>query len=768
MRLPLLVLATALPSFAADPLPGHSFHGEAFDDGPRQAAVLMSGCGKVQFPVTTKNKLAQAFFTQGVGQLHGFWYYEAERSFRQAADLDPDCAMAYWGCAMANVNNEKRAAGFTKKAVEKMAAASPREKAWITLLDNFYKDPKKDKKQRQLDFIKGLEDLIHDHPDDLEPKAFLAWAMWEAKSDGVTMVSREAVDAVLSQVFAREPMHPAHHYRIHLWDDSKPARAVTAATLCGQSAPAIAHMWHMPGHTFSKVNRLPDAAWQQEAATRVDHAYMIRTQVLPDQIHNYAHNTEWLVRTYNQLGRARDAAALARNMVELPRHPVHNPLENKSKSAAHGRNRLLETLLTFELWDDVLELDNSPYLDKTSNPSFEASRLRALGVAAYFKGDTTRLQRHLADLERLPAGRKSEPKANPANTSAGGTPAAKTPTSPPPAKPPAADAPKGQGRPGRGDAVVNQSKAELATLLAILEKKPVSDLRKRLSELKDVPKERLIRYHLAVGDKDKAVTLAQQLPMDAPGLALRVDTLVQAGRDDEAKKHFETLRVTAGSLDRDLPISHRLDAIAAKFGAPVPWRRPEAERTDSGVRPSLDTLGPLHWHPFPAPSFTLPDDANHPVELASFRGRPVVVLFYLGHQCNHCMEQIKAFTAAAPEFKAAGMEIVAIGAEEPMDLTATADTCKPASPGTRASIQLLADPEQKTFRQWRCYDDFEGMALHGTFLVDGEGQIRWLDVSPDPFMNTRFLLEESRRLLKFPAASRQDSKPQPDRQASIP
>ena len=60
-------------------LPGHSANGEAFNEGPRQAAVLMPGMGEVEFPVTTKSEPAQKFFTQGVGQLHGFWYFEAER-----------------------------------------------------------------------------------------------------------------------------------------------------------------------------------------------------------------------------------------------------------------------------------------------------------------------------------------------------------------------------------------------------------------------------------------------------------------------------------------------------------------------------------------------------------------------------------------------------------------------------------------------------------------------------------------------------------------
>src|SRR5271170_2352456 len=61
---------------------GHSSHGEIFNEGPRQKAYLMDGTGKVHLPVTTPVPLAQQFFDQGVGQLHGFWFFEAERSFR--------------------------------------------------------------------------------------------------------------------------------------------------------------------------------------------------------------------------------------------------------------------------------------------------------------------------------------------------------------------------------------------------------------------------------------------------------------------------------------------------------------------------------------------------------------------------------------------------------------------------------------------------------------------------------------------------------------
>ena len=59
----------------------------------------MGGTGDIHFPVTSKNPLVQKFIEQGIGQLHGFWYVEAERSFRQAAALDPNCGIAYWGMA---------------------------------------------------------------------------------------------------------------------------------------------------------------------------------------------------------------------------------------------------------------------------------------------------------------------------------------------------------------------------------------------------------------------------------------------------------------------------------------------------------------------------------------------------------------------------------------------------------------------------------------------------------------------------------------------
>ena len=113
-------------------------------------------------------------------------------------------------------------------------------------------------------------------------------------------------------------MHPAHHFRIHLWDYKKAAQALDSAAICGQTGPGIAHLWHMSGHIYSKVKRYHDACYQQEASARTDHAYMMRDRVMPDQIHNFAHNNEWLCRSL-QRGRVGESVDLARNMLSLPR-----------------------------------------------------------------------------------------------------------------------------------------------------------------------------------------------------------------------------------------------------------------------------------------------------------------------------------------------------------------------------------------------------------------------------------------------------------------
>ena len=363
--------------------------------GRAQSAYLMKGMGRVRFPVTTSVQEAQLFFAQGVAQLHGFWHFEAERSFRQAALLDPDCAMAYWGMAVANRGNAERAKGFIAEAKKRRNKAGKREQLWIDSEVNYWADTKKAKKDRRRKMIRDLESIIFEYPDDIEAKAFLAVWLWQSARDGLPIHSHGAVTALIEDVLDVEPMHPCHHFRIHLWDSEKAERALASAARCGQGSPGIAHMWHMPGHIYSKLKRYHDSAWQQEASARVDHAHMMRDRVLPDQISNFAHNNEWLTRNLNHLGRANDAvgARPQHDRAAAPPEKQHSwpspgkPTEyGKRGSARYGRMRLIDTLLRYEMWDEIINSSLTVYLEPTTIPEAQAKRLAAVGTAYYALG----------------------------------------------------------------------------------------------------------------------------------------------------------------------------------------------------------------------------------------------------------------------------------------------------------------------------------------------------------------------------------------------
>ena len=357
--------ASATEKNPAVPAAGHSIHGEAFDDGPRQAAYMMPGMGKVNFPVTTDKPEAQAFVSQGVAQLHSFFYFEAERSFRQAVKIDPGCAMGYWGMAMANVNNSKRARGFLTEARKREAKLTRRERLYIDALEPLHKDGAAEP-ARKKNHLAGLGALVHEFPNDIDARAWLAMVNWQ---NGNTN-SRETIDFVLESVLQVEPVHPgAHHYRIHLWDEAKPVWGEKSAAVYGKTAPGIAHAWHMPGHIYTDLKRYADAAYQQEASARVDHAYMIRDRVMPFEIHNYAHNNQWLVTSLGHVGRARDAVAVARNLVEQPRDPNKNGKNDGGSPQRNGRLRWSEVLTRFELWDDLIAATESARSTGPTSPT---------------------------------------------------------------------------------------------------------------------------------------------------------------------------------------------------------------------------------------------------------------------------------------------------------------------------------------------------------------------------------------------------------------
>ena len=772
-----------------DILPGHSFHGEAFDTGPRQRAYLMGGTGEVHFPVGTDNPEVRSYLEQGLGQLHGFWFLEAERSFRQAAALEPDCAIAYWGMAMANEGNEKRAKEFSAKAMELKDKANRYEQLWIQSLHDAHHKTYKDDKERWQAFILALEGIVHEFPEDIEAKALLALHLfWNKSGKTLGVTSREAVDALLNQVFEKNPMHPAHHYRIHLWDNKKPERARESSARCGQSAPMIAHMWHMSGHIYSGLKRYEDACWQQEASSRVDHYHMVHDRVLPTEIHNYTHNQEWFIRNLIKVGRIRDALAMARNLVEIPRHPRHNAADKSNSAVARGRTRLLDVLIQFELWEELLELAETPYLAVEDDPQSQARKDRYLAVACYATGLLEAGESRLTSLEKLRDEKQARQKELKAVTKADGTTDGKVASDVDDSQSPRTSEPNVQtdknstAQPGTQTEPEEQKIAsateekETAKLLREL-KGELEKLEKAIAHVRgerarhsgdhaaaleffkqagDVPQIVLARAHLQAGEPREAEQLARKAveadKNEVYPLAFQAKLLFDLEKKAESRKAFEQLRKLSAWIDTDLSLFAELEPLAQEFGYTQGWLREYQHRDDVGERPPLESLGPLTWHPSPAPAWELRDHTGKTVSLADYRGKPVVVIFYLGFGCLHCVEHLGTFSPLAEEFRKAGIEIVAIGTD---DREALSDAITAYTKDKPIHFPLLSDAEQVVFDRYRCVDNFENQALHGTFLIDGVGNIRWQDIGPEPFTDARFLLREAQRLLNLPESTRE-------------
>lgn len=735
-------------------LAGHSSHGEAFNEGPRQNAYLMGGTGAVHFKVTTDNETCQKFMNQGIGQIHGFWDLEAERSFRQAAALDENCAMAYWGCALATLRDRDRAKGFIDYAKELRDGVSEREKMYINALAKFLSDDG-DKKDRASKYLKALEDIVLEYPDDVEAKALVAHRVWENSRAGIPVASYLAVDSLLEQVFEVEPLHPAHHYTIHLWDYRKPERAVRAAARCGPSAPSIAHMWHMPGHIYSRLKRYEDAVYQQEASARVDHAHMMRDQVMPDQISNFAHNNEWLIRNFAYLGRAHEALALAKNMTELPRHPKYNTFEKRGGSASYGRTRLLQILREFQLYEEAVRCCNSVYIQPTEKTSEQIKRIRLLATSLYMLKDDEAAAETETELTELIENLKSEQKEIGEELKTLEKLAEQQSDLPP--VPKSEESQKSEtkkeisaAKKKQGDLKRDIKAAEKAAKAIkgyqLVAQEKYEEAHKELKAAGGEDVSWLGELQMLAGKTEEGLkTLQKQVERrkkESIPMARLVYFLHKQGETEKAKTRLEELRSFTNSASIDIEVFARLTPIANEFGFGDNWLKPTEQLADVGFRPDLDTLGPFRWSAPTAPQWTLPGLNGETISNEIYAGKPTLVIFYLGHGCLHCAEQLQAFGPQVSEFRDAGINVIAISTDDIEGLNLSVKDY-----GGDIPMELIADPEMKVFKKFRAFDDFENQPLHGTFLIGSHGKIRWQDISYEPFMDHEFVLEESKRLL---------------------
>lgn len=329
MRFFVLVLSSLLASsliFAQQP--DHSTMSAA-----EKPATLISGMGSHRHPVSTTNPEAQKFFDQGLSFVYAFNHDEAIRSFKRAAELDPQMAMAHWGVALAlgpNINldvdpeREKAAYEAAQQALALAAKGPENERAYIEALVKRYSvDPKADLKKLAVDYKNAMGQVVKRFPDDLDAATLYAeaamnlrpWKFWTP--DGKPAEGTEEIVATLESVLRRDPNHfGAIHYYIHAVEASQyPERALAYAPQLPTLVPAAGHLVHMPAHIYARTGDYEAAALSNKYAARVDEAYMKAYGaggLYPAMY--YSHNLHFLAIADSMSGRFADSLAAAKRL----------------------------------------------------------------------------------------------------------------------------------------------------------------------------------------------------------------------------------------------------------------------------------------------------------------------------------------------------------------------------------------------------------------------------------------------------------------------
>jgi tetratricopeptide (TPR) repeat protein len=334
----------------------------------RAAVPVYANLGSYSRSISTADPAAQRYFDQGLRLTYGFNHAEAIRAFEEAARLDPECAMCYWGIAYAygpNINAPMDSASgvaayrAAQRARALSAQASEVERALIEALATRYAAvPAAERSALDAAYARAMGEVRRRFADDrdvltLHAEAVLdlsPWDYWTKAGEPRAGIAQVVAD--LERVLATDPDHPgACHYYIHAVEAVQPQKAVACAERLAALMPGAGHIVHMPAHIYIRVGRWADAIAANEHAVHTDESYIADQR--PNGIYPlayYPHNYHFLSFAATMAGRTEPALRAARAMVaqvpvEVARQvPELQPLLPYAHLA----------LVRFARWEEVL------------------------------------------------------------------------------------------------------------------------------------------------------------------------------------------------------------------------------------------------------------------------------------------------------------------------------------------------------------------------------------------------------------------------------
>jgi tetratricopeptide (TPR) repeat protein len=392
--------------------PNHVHYTKPPDQKPSPTGALaprLQNLGPHTFPVSTKNAKAQLFINQGLNLAYAFNHAESHRSFREAARLDPDLAMAHWGQALVlgpNINalmepnEEPNARQLAEKAASLKGKAAPRERALIDAVLQRYSGRPEDRRARDQAYAAAMRKVHQQFPEDPDIAMLYVesvmdlrpWGYWTG--DGRPHEGIAEVVALTEKVIARHPKHPgALHMYVHLMEAHTPQKAEKAADALLTLMPAAGHMVHMPSHIYQRVGRYADAARSNELAMQADEDYITqcRAQGLYPMAY-YPHNIHFYWFAASAEGRSAEAIESARKLAAR--------VDDESLKAvpilAAFRVVPYYALTRFGRWDEMLK---EP--EPAGHPFLRGTWHYARGIARVARGELAEADQELARLNEI-------------------------------------------------------------------------------------------------------------------------------------------------------------------------------------------------------------------------------------------------------------------------------------------------------------------------------------------------------------------------------
>jgi tetratricopeptide (TPR) repeat protein len=394
-------------------LPNHVHYKEPAQQGVSPTGAVaprLQKLGNHKFPVSTKNSQAQLFMNQGLNLSYAFNHAEAGRAYREAARLDPNLAMAFWGQALAlgpNINapmspdSEAPALEAIQKAIALKAKATPREAALIDALKFRYTGKANERRANDVAYADAMRKVHLQFPDDDDISMLYVesamdlrpWGYWTR--DGTPYDRTSEIVALTENVIAKNSNHPgALHLYIHLMEAFRADKAEAAADRLLTLMPAAGHMVHMPAHIYQRVGRYADAQKSNEMAIAADEDYIAqcRAQGLYPMAY-YPHNLHFLWFAATAEGNSKIAIEAARKAASR----VDDDTLKAVPLLAGFRVVPYYALTRFGKWDEMLREPEPPAISAYLTGQWHYAR----GTAFLGKGQVSEAEAEFAKLNAL-------------------------------------------------------------------------------------------------------------------------------------------------------------------------------------------------------------------------------------------------------------------------------------------------------------------------------------------------------------------------------